>query len=172
MVKRNLFAVLTLAFLCFGTSLNSYASETVDYIEVDSESDIPEPHYSENESYGLKKIYVIKPSENQTRAICYNCGKAGMTSISEVEEWGPTPIPCPAADQAMNSDFMYEYKYYNGEKHAACGLYARAYWKSVYKVQCQNGDDLGLNNTWYTIGQGTNIHCLIDPENPTKHPYD
>ncbi len=94
-----------------------------------------------------------------------------MTSLTEIEEWGPTIIPCPASDFAMNSDFMYEYKHYNGEKHAACGLYNRAYWKSVYKVQCQNSDDLGLNNSWFTIGNGSNIHCLIDPKNPNKHPF-
>lgn len=165
----NKFLSLGLVLIMVFSYSYSFAEKANSPISITSLEDIKLHEYHEGEEYGLKNTFILENSN--IRAICYRCGKPGMTINTKVEEWGPIPIPCHAMDFAGISDLLIEYKYFNGEKHNSCGLNTSAYSHSIWKVYCQNGDDLGLNNTTFTIGQGQNIHCLIDPNNPFRHPF-
>lgn len=170
-MKNNLITKFLLFNLIFSLIFSgSYAfGETENFISITSLDDIEYREYHEDDGYGLLNIFILE--NDKIRAICYNCGRPSLTINTRVEEWGALPIPCHTADWAGYSDLLIEYRYYNGEKCNSCGLNVSAYFKTIWKIQCNNGDDLSLFNTLFTIGEGGNIHCLVDPQNPYKHPY-
>ncbi|GEM_PF-4357337 len=127
----------------------------------------PYNHKTDHEhSYGLKAVYEVvdeKPVDNSLLRSypCDYCSTGKILTSTIVEEWGPKMVSCPQG--GYGSDSLVEYKYYSVEKCNNCNRqYSKTYSRSVWKIGC---DNTGLWDTqWYTIGQGTNIHCTIDPK--------
>lgn len=121
--------------------------------------------YTHDDSYGLKAVYEVISEEDDIGLLraypCDYCSTGRIISTTLVEEWGPKMVSCPAG--GYGSDFLVEYKYFSVDKCNVCNRqYSKVYSHSVWKIGC---DNTGTWDTiWYTIGQGTNVHCKIDPK--------
>lgn len=173
---KTLFKRLTILSLCacimVGMTITSSAqtihyTENIETIYLNSIEEFYEYPYDPSDDSNVKKVFIIN-SGIQTYAICSNCGMSGMNIFQQLDEVGALSIPCPAVSGAGYSDIMSTYNNYSIKQHnvSACGYYNKTYLGKIYKVHCANSDDLGLFQSTFTIGQGTNIHCYIDPNNP------
>lgn len=104
-------------------------------VEVESEEDIHS--YPKNPNYRYTFIWV---TPSNTRAVCYNCGKATMSVVNRKSQYGSDYKQCPLSFGAgLSNDDFYTWDHYSYERCTACGYRSEEWYvRRSYSVYCNN----------------------------------
>lgn len=126
-------------------------------VEVESEEEFFE--YEKNPNY--KYTFIITTS-SKARAICYNCGRPNMSTVTTREQYNAQAKVCPTMQ--WGNDIFSTWKDYTYERCTACS-YKSESWESqtTYTATCLNGDAYWNGGDWpvkyeYTQAAGYNLH--------------
>lgn len=167
MRRRYCLFLSTVLLLVLMTNI-SYANETHNnslprwekevIVEVNSEEEFL--RYPKNPNY--KYIFIIS-TPSQTRAVCYNCGRPNMSTVTYKEEENIYPKSCPT-DGHYGNDIFIPWNNYTYERCTACSYQSEPWYsQTTYTATCRNGDKPWNGGDWvvkyeYTQSAGYNLH--------------
>ena len=104
-------------------------------VYIDSEDDLFKLNHNPNYRY----IYHYeKPSLK--RAVCYNCGKSTMSTVTDTSQWGHDNKECPMTGAyVMEGDLYYTWRNTTYERCTACNYKSASWHTWTYTVKCSNG---------------------------------
>lgn len=136
--------------------LHKWEKEVI--VEVNSEEEFL--CYPKNPNY--KYTFIIS-NPQQRRAVCYNCGRPNMSTVTYKEEANIYAKTCPT-DGHWGNDIFTEWDNYTYERCTACN-YQSEHWfsQTTYSAKCLNGDNPWDGGDWvvkyeYTQSAGYNLH--------------
>lgn len=103
-------------------------------VYIDSEDDL----FKLNHNPDYRYIYHYeKPSLK--RAVCYNCGRSTMSTVTNTSQWGIDNKECPMNGGAMmNGDLYYTWRNTMYERCTACNYKSSNWHTWTYTVECGN----------------------------------
>lgn len=126
-------------------------------VEVSSEEEFLK--YPKNPNY--KYTFVIT-SPSLTRAICYNCGRPNMSTVTYKEQATVEAKMCPTNN--WGNDIFASWNNYSYERCTACGFEGETWLAQItYTATCLNGDNPVGGGDWvvsydFTQNAGYNPH--------------
>lgn len=125
-------------------------------IYIDNEDELFKFEFNPNYRY----IYQWE-SPSLTRAVCYNCGKSTMSTVTELAQWGCDYKDCPLSfGTGLENDYYNEWFYKKYERCTSCGFSGRddsnLWWEEnsnnrVFTSVCSNGDNPGNGAEWQVL---------------------
>lgn len=98
------------------------------------------------------------------RAVCYNCGKSTMSTVTRKSEWGTDYLQCPLSYGAgLENDYFTTWYHYMRERCTACGYNSEEWFdRKSYTAICSNYDPM-YTQVWevreeYTMAAGYDPH--------------
>ncbi len=124
-------------------------------IEVENEAETYT--YPKDPNYRYTFIWI---TPSLSRAICYECGRSTMSTVTRKSQYGGDYLECPLAYGAgLANDMFCTWDYYKRERCTSCG-YQSAEWydRRSYTAICSNGDPMYSPEWTMAENYSPNLH--------------